>query len=32
MKTTQYPERFHRSDLKIDPPEIRDQKINALVE
>ena len=32
MKTVQYPERFTRADLKIDPPEVREQKINALVE
>ena len=32
MKTVQYPERFTRADLKIDPPEVRKQKINALVE
>ena len=31
MKTTKYPERFTRADLKIDSPEIRDRKIQALV-
>ncbi|MBR6404945.1 MAG: glycoside hydrolase family 3 C-terminal domain-containing protein [Lachnospiraceae bacterium] len=31
MQTTTYPERFTRSDLKIDPPELRDRKIEALI-
>jgi len=31
MSTTSYPERFTRNDYHIDPPEIRDQKIDALV-
>ncbi len=32
MNTTKYPERFTRSDIQIDPPEIRDRKIEALIE
>ncbi|MBR6322397.1 MAG: glycoside hydrolase family 3 C-terminal domain-containing protein [Lachnospiraceae bacterium] len=31
MKTATYPERFTRSDIRIDPPELRDRKIEALV-
>ena len=31
MKTTSYPERFTRLDIAIDPPELRDRKIDALV-
>ena len=31
LKTVKYPERFTRKDLKIDSPEIRDKKIDALV-
>ncbi len=32
MKTVTYPERFTRKDIKIDPPELRDRKIRALVD
>ena len=32
MKTIQFPKYFTRADLKIDPPEIRDKKINALID
>ncbi len=32
MNTTKYPERFTRADIRKDPPEIRDRKIEALIE
>ena len=32
MKTVKYPEIFTRNDIKIDAPEVREQKINALIE
>ena len=31
MTMTTFPEYFTREDLKIDPPELRDRKIEALV-
>ncbi len=32
MKNVKFPDFFTRADIKIDTPEVRDQKINALIE